>query len=109
MGTAKELSLEFVRAFCDGDTERIGELLAEDFRFEGPLLAANNRAGYLVGLRQDPPVPGGRFDLLRAFEDGEEACLIYNYARPGLSLRIAQLTRCRAGKIASIVLVFDTR
>ena len=45
-----ELSLEFVCAFCEGDRERIGELLAEDFRFEGPLLRTEGRAAYLASL-----------------------------------------------------------
>lgn len=109
MTSPKELSLEFVRAFCDADVDRIASLLTDEFRLSGPFLRADSREEYIQSLRDRPPETGGEFELLQSFEAEDDTCLIYEYSRSGSSVLIAQWTRCDAGKIAEMWLIFDSR
>ena len=93
----REVSLEFLRAFCAGDIESLNPLLTDDFRFEGPFHRSDSRSEYLRTLQEDPP------------EDGDDVCLFYEYSKPQGSVRIAQWNRFRGDKIAQMILVFDGR
>lgn len=102
----QELALAFLDAFGAGDLDRLRSLLAEDLRFRGPFLSADSRAAYLDALAQDPPGDGAA-EVLHASQDGDAAAVFYRYTTPRGSALIAQLTRCRDGRIAAITLVFD--
>ena len=101
------LAEEFVRAFCKGNLERIERLLTEDFRFRGPLLAADSRAEYLEALAAEPPSAEGRYDLLGRSADGEGVRLVYRYHKPGASFRIEQSCEFRGSRIRAMELDFD--
>ncbi len=107
--TQRQVSLSFIRAFCDGDIVAIGNLLTEDLRFEGPYHRFDSRDAYLCRLEENPPAKNATFDVLKVFEDGDQVCIFYEYSKPGGSVLIAQWNRFRGDKIAKITLVFDGR
>ncbi len=46
--------------------------------------------------------------MIRSFEDKSGACLVYEFAKPGVCTPMTQLFEVRDGKISHILLVFDT-
>ena len=106
--TRKETAISYIQLFCEGRVPELGELLAEDFRFQGPLVSSGSKEAYLASLKADPPGPG-QFHLHRAFDDGEEVCLVYDYQKSSGSLLMVQWTRFSGPKIKEIILVFDGR
>ena len=108
MSARREVSLAFVTAFCRGDIDELGELLTEDYRFEGPFLRSTSRSEYLERLREDPPGQAD-FEVERIFEYEDDTCVLYVYSKAGASTRIAQWNRFRGDRIARTTLVFDGR
>lgn len=104
--TPRALTLAFLDAFCTGDLDRLGHLLAPDFHFAGPLLRADSRDAYLRHLAQDPPAPAA-FTVLELLEDGDDVCVLYRYQKDEGSVTVAQWNRCENGAIVRTVLIFS--
>lgn len=104
----RDLSLEFLDAFCNGEIDRLEALLAEDLRFEGPLLQSNHRAAYLERLHADPPGEAS-YEIRDLIESHESVALLYDYRTKSGTTLIAQWNRFRGRRISEIVLVFDAR
>ena len=102
----RELALEFVRCFCANDLDGLEALLSQEFRFCGPLFEFDSRAAYLASLRDAPPDPAS-FTVISISEEAGQVALFYDYERPDLVLRMAQLFTIVDGEITDILLVFD--
>jgi hypothetical protein len=103
----RDIALEFLRCFCEGDISGLEPLLAPDMKFEGPMHAFDSAAAYLERLRQDPPVRCG-YKVLCIAEDNESVAVFYDYCKSGKPMKLAQLFTIRELQIHGILLVFDT-
>ena len=103
----REVALEFLSRFCQGDIESLAPLLTEDLRVSGPLFEGSSRREYLDRLRLDPPERSG-FAVLSVTEAADNVSILYDYERLDRTLRVAQLFKFAAGRICELVLVFDT-
>ena len=101
------LAEEFIAAYCRSDLARLGSLLSDDFRFEGPLFEAASKREYLECLEQDPPDPRSSYQLLHAYEEDGAVWLAYRFFKPGKSMLIAERCRFHGDKISEVTLVFD--
>ena len=108
--TNRDLALDFVRCFSQGDVDGLLPLLDEELRFRGPLFEFDCRDDYLAALRSDP-LDEVAFRLLAVTDDEEEdtVAVFWVYEKVGSSLTIAQLFKFGDRRIREIVLVFDTR
>ncbi|MCG8606569.1 hypothetical protein MJD09_16500 [bacterium] len=49
-----------------------------------------------------------KYELIRSFQSESVVCLIYRFAKPGISVPMAQMFEVENGRIKSITLIFDT-
>lgn len=108
MKSTADLALDFVRAFCAGDFRTLQSLLAGDVHISGPLGEFASSAAYLDNLALDPAVRCG-YTILSITEGNDCASVFWRYGKPGQPLLIGQLFRICNGRIADILLVFDTK
>ena len=101
----------YLSAFYTGDFDRARSVLAEDFRFDGPLVQAVGRDAFFAsaeGLRQI--VRGHR--LRHRWVDGPEVCSLYDvhFQTPGAtgSVTMSEWHTLRAGLLTFGRVVFDT-
>ena len=105
--TNQTTAFAYLAAFCAGDVAGVEATLAEPFSLKGPLFSFNSKQAYLASLRRDPP-QATRFELIEMFESGDAVAVFYDYIKPHARNTIAQLFRFRGGKIAEVMLVFDS-
>lgn len=83
------------------------ELLADDLVFAGPFHQSTSADVYLKSLMDDPPV-NASCNILYEFEKEDVACIIYEFAKPGINTTMTQVFEVTNSKISKIILVFDT-
>lgn len=104
--TLREIAVEFVTRFCQGDAEGLGVLMASDLRFTGPLASFASRDDYLTSLRDN--LAPTDFEILSVGLDDRSVVVFYDYHRPDGPLTIGQLFRFDADdRISEILVVFD--
>ena len=103
----REISFEFVRAFCACELDHLKELLSADLSFTGPLFRSRCRADYLGSLYRDPPTPT-LYKILRVFESPDGVCVLYEYGQSEQPVLVSQFNRFSGPLISEILLVFDT-
>jgi ketosteroid isomerase-like protein len=101
----------YLERFTSGDADGAAELLADDFRFVGPILQANDKAEFLAGFSGLGPIVRG-CEIHRQWVEGDEVCSIYDFkietpAGAG-SIPMAEWSVVRDGKLVSSRLLFDT-
>jgi ketosteroid isomerase-like protein len=108
---AAEIFRTYLERFTSGDTAGAAELLADDFRFQGPFLQSEGKAAFLEGSAQLGPIMRG-VEIHRQWQDGDEVCSIYDFkietAAGAGSIPMAEWSSVRDGKLASGRLIFDT-
>ncbi len=103
-----KLAHKFMEIFFSGENMwRLRPLLADDFSFSGPLYQFDSPDAYIKSLETDPP-KGFKYEIIRSYDDESSACLLYQFTKPGVCTRMAQMFEVREGKINRIILVFDT-
>ena len=104
----KDMVIRYLEAFCAGDIDAIGRLLAPELSFRGPFHNYDSARAYLDGLRADPP-EAAAYDLLSLTADVDNVAVFYTYRKGDSARDLAQLFRFRNGKILEILLIFDGR
>ena len=105
--SALDLARTYMDVFYSGrDAEELRPILADDLVFEGPFLRCASAREYIDSLRGDSRDEMSR-EMLWEFEDGESACLVYRFSKPGVETTMAQVFEARCGRIARITLVFN--
>ena len=105
--TNQTIAFAYLAAFCAGDVAGVEATLADEFSLKGPLFSFNSKQEYLASLRRDLS-PAARFEPIEVFASGDAVAVFYAYIKPHARNTIAQLFRFRGGKIAEILLVFDS-
>ena len=93
--------------------EEIAKLVADDFKFEGPLQQSNDAAGY-IEINRDLLPAHVATRMLHQFLDGLDICSIYeiDLRTPRgdiLTAKMADWISVRDGKLASQSIYYDTR
>ncbi len=103
-----KLALQYMdTVFYEKDLDKLRPLLADSFVFEGPFYTFNTAEAYINSLKTDPPAEF-KYEILRSWEDEHGACLIYRFAKPGISTLMSQWFEVKAGKITKTLLIFDS-
>ena len=108
MSRPLEIARQYMQIFYGGQSlDLLYELFAEDFSFIGPFYQFDSVHSYIESLKSDPPM-GCDYKIIKAYEDDDSACLVYEFIKPGASTLMTQLFEINDEKITDIVLVFDT-
>ncbi len=103
-----ELAQQYMDILFTGkDVGRLGEILAEDCRFVGPFYQFDSARAYIDSLQSGLLSDFG-FDIIKAYEDADSACLIYQFSKPGVDIPMAQVFEVTDNRISSILLLFDS-
>lgn len=104
-----QLAQRYLEIFFSGkNMERLLDLFQPDLSFEGPFLKTRSAQEYVQSLKADPPI-GLDYKILSSYESESSACIIYKFSKPGISTVMVQQFEVKEGRIAKILLVFDTR
>lgn len=93
--------------FGDGPIDSLADILSENFTFKGPFYTFDSAEAYLESLKTDPP-EGMTYNLIESYENDNSACLIYLFTKQNVSTVMSQTFKVASGKIADILLVFDS-
>ena len=106
--TNREVVMEYLRCFCDGDIDGLEPLLAANLCFTGTFHAYSSAIEYVDSLKDDPPEKCG-CKVLSITENEHSVAVFYEYQKPDRAMQIAQLFKIKEEKIHEILLVFDGR
>ncbi len=102
---------EYLTAFYRGDLDRVGQVLAQGFAFEGPFLRVEGRDGFLAGAEGLRSIVRGH-RLLHQWDDGTDVSSVYevDLETPGGrgSVLMSEWHTVRDGQLVSGRVVFDT-
>ncbi|WP_038025675.1 nuclear transport factor 2 family protein [Synechococcus sp. PCC 7336] len=103
----RDLVLQYLEYFCSGDIEGLESVLHPELKLAGPLFTFSSRHSYLESLR------GGlesntNVEMIDICESEEAIAVFYLYKKQSGNNIIAQLFRFNVGRIAEILLVFDS-
>ena len=93
--------------FKTGDFDQLQQILADDLKFSGPLYSFHTAGNYINSMKTDPP-KDFEYKMIKTYQDNSSACLVYEFAKPGVSTIMTQTFEIEHNKIKSILLVFDT-
>lgn len=93
--------------FRTGNFDQLRQILADDLKFRGPLYNFDTAGNYINSMKTDPP-KDFEYKMIKTYEDNSSACLVYEFAKPGVSTIMTQTFEVEHDKIKSILLVFDT-
>lgn len=94
--------------FDTGNLDELFDILAADCTFSGPFVQCSTAAEYVAAMKDAPPE---RFNyaLLHQYENGQSACLVYEFFKPGVKTSMAQVFEIGEHRIEAIRLIFDSR
>jgi len=87
--TNRDIVLEYLKCFCEGNISGVEALLALDFQLAGPLYTFKSRDEYIQSLREEPPKPS-RYEIIGMAESNTGISVFYEYNKPSGRLTIAQ-------------------
>jgi len=108
--STKSLSLEVVMAYINAldsqDYEKAMDHLHEKVRIMGPAGETFGKPyDFIEMLRRYQ----GKYDIKKAFADGDDVCLLYDLKTNGPTVFMSSWYQVKQGKIVSIRTVFDPR
>ena len=93
--------------FSEGDPDKLKSILAKDLKFRGSFFQSDSAEKYIESLISDLS-KGFRYKTIKTFESGDSVCLLYEFSKPGINTKMAQLFEFSGGLISSILLIFDS-
>jgi hypothetical protein len=101
-----EVVMAYINALDSQDYEKAMGHLHDKVRIVGPAGEAFGRPyDFIEMLRRYR----GRYDIKKAFADGDDVCLLYDLKTSGPTVFMSSWYQVKRGKIASIHTVFDPR
>jgi uncharacterized protein YndB with AHSA1/START domain len=90
------------------DQARVGEVLAEDLDFEGPIAGKRRGSqGFVVGLTRFVTGLQAPIRVLQQIDSGDEAAVLYDADLPEGTMRFAEFFQLGEGRINAIKLLYD--
>jgi hypothetical protein len=109
MMTPLDLALKYMEIFFTGsDFEEFNHILTQDFQFQGPFYQFDSALSYINALKYDPP-KACEYQIIKSYENDSSACLVFQFSKPGILVKMAQTFEIRDGKISQTLLIFDTK
>ena len=109
MGEALALANRYFDTWSSKNGEGLGDLLADDFSFIGPIDRLDRQGMLAMAPKMGPALE--KFHMRHQFEDGDDVCCSYDLdmATPGgtMTIPMAEWLHVSKGKIARIRLFFD--
>ena len=106
--SSKEIAIQYLEGFSEGNIDKIRNLLAEGFEFDGPFYSGKSATDSIRTLESDPP-DRSSYKIISIFEGGDEVCIIYKFEKKGVAAHMAQLFKIDSGKISKSTLIFDSK
>jgi len=86
-----DVALKYLDIIYSGkNIETLCPLLADHLTFLGPFYSFKSAEEYLEALIKDPPKDMS-YERIKSFERDTSVCLIYQFSKPGVSVKMAQL------------------
>ena len=106
----RQLTIEYNRAFGEGDLERVAEMLHPDLEFDGTAKPSRGRDAYMSGLPRLVSVLK-RNEVRELLVEGERAFILYDFVTdsPAGAVLSGELLTFEDGLIRKITLLFDLR
>lgn len=95
--TNKEIAMEYLRCFCEGDIPGIEALLSNDLKFSGTFHSFNSAKEYINSLIKNPPEKSS-YKILSITKNEDSVVIFYEYQKPQITLQIAQLFKFKQEK-----------
>ena len=102
---AKEIVLSCVKALNEEDFKTARKYMTEDFSFIGVLGSRDGAAAYFNDMEKMKL----KYDIKKAFVDGNDVCLLYDLTMSGVTLFGCGWDHVTGDKIDSLKVVFDPR
>jgi len=105
---ANDVVNRYTEAFDNGDFETVTSLLAEDFRFDGPLMKANSRAEFFEQLQQFSMT--AKTVVHRQVANGSSVARIFDFEMTSpvvTTIPMAEWMEVEDGRIVSATLFYD--
>ena len=109
--------MELVRAYYDSwkngiasfDRDRLTEILAADFDFEGPIAGKRRgpSAGFIAGLQRFVEGLQRPIAVLQEVDAKDQAAVLYDAELPGGVMRFAEFFELKDGHITALKLMYD--
>lgn len=105
---AKQLANRYMHiVFENGNLDELYRIFHPALQFEGPLFKFASAEEYIEALKNSPP-DHFRYEMILAFEHDTTACLIYRFAKHGVTTTMAQTFEVHHNRITHIHLIFDS-
>ena len=104
--SSKEVVMEYIRALDGQAYEKALDLLDENVRIRGP---GGETFGKPLDFIEMLRMYRGKYDIKKAFVDGDDVCLLYDLATTGPTVFMSSWYQVKDGKIVSIHTVFDPK
>jgi limonene-1,2-epoxide hydrolase len=101
-----EVVMAYVRALDSRDYEAAMNHLHDEVRIRGPAGETFGKPHDLIEMLRKYQ---GRYDIKKAFADGDDVCLLYDLKTNGPTVFMSSWYQVKEGKIASVHTVFDPR
>lgn len=97
--------LSCINALNEEDFDKAKNYVSDDMVFEGVLGSRNSAEAYFSDMKKMKL----KYDILKAFEEDDDVCLLYNLHMGELVLFGCGWYHLKDGKINSLKVVFDPR
>ncbi|HZW55385.1 MAG TPA: nuclear transport factor 2 family protein [Nitrososphaerales archaeon] len=104
--SARQVVLSYIAALDRRDYVSAKRYLNSRIRIKGPAGEGFNNPDEFIEMLQK--FTGG-YDIKKVFVDGEDVCLLYDFATSTANVFICSWYQVREGKITSIQTIFDPR
>lgn len=105
--SAEMVTLAYLEAVASKDLARVEALIAPDIRFIGPAMSLEGAPDVLAALRRIGAIHV-RNEVKRAFSDGDEVCVIYDFVTDTVgAVPTIEWVRIAGGRIRTVNLYYD--
>lgn len=102
---------QYLDSFTRGDVDGAMALIADNFKFRGPMLQSDDKAAFVEGAAPLGPIVRG-YKMLRQFAEGDEVCSIYDFEvetpKARGTVTMTEWTKVRGGKLVESRLIFNS-
>lgn len=102
---SKEIVLAFIDALNRSDFDSARKLVADDMKFVGVLGSRDGGDAYFRDMKH----MNLKYDVKKAFADGDDVCLFYDVTIAGVTVLCAGWYQLSNGKIHLFRVIFDPR
>lgn len=102
---SKEVVLAFIDALNRSDFEAARKFVADDMKFIGVLGSRDGGDAYFRDMKH----MNLKYDVKKAFADGDDVCLFYDVTMAGVTVLCAGWYQLSDGKIGLFRVIFDPR